>query len=77
MPAALRIRLRPPSQPTRYCARTVEIRPGDVVTCPPGAKHWHGATDKTAMTHIAIQESKDGKNVEWLERVTDEQYLGR
>jgi quercetin dioxygenase-like cupin family protein len=52
----------------------VEIRPGDVVTCPPGKKHWHGATDKTAVTHIAIQESKDGKNVEWLEKVTDEQY---
>jgi quercetin dioxygenase-like cupin family protein len=53
----------------------VEIRPGDVVTCPPGKKHWHGATDKTAMTHIALQESKDGKAVEWLEKVTDAQYL--
>ena len=53
----------------------VEIRPGDVVTCPPDKKHWHGATDKTAVTHIAIQESKDGKNVDWLEKVTDEQYL--
>jgi quercetin dioxygenase-like cupin family protein len=52
-----------------------EIRPGDVVSCPPGKKHWHGATDKTAMTHIAIQESKDGKNVEWLEKVSDAQYL--
>ena len=54
----------------------VEIRPGDVITCPPGKKHWHGATDKTAMTHIAIQEAKGGKNVEWLERVSDDQYLG-
>ncbi|MGH8125822.1 MAG: (R)-mandelonitrile lyase [Rhodanobacteraceae bacterium] len=54
-----------------------EIRPGNVVTCPPGKKHWHGATDATAMTHIAIQVSKDGKAVEWLEKVTDEQYLGR
>jgi len=54
----------------------VEIRPGDVITCPPGKKHWHGATDKTAMAHIAIQESLDGKNVEWLEKVGDEQYLG-
>jgi quercetin dioxygenase-like cupin family protein len=54
----------------------VEIRPGDVVTCPPGKKHWHGATDKTAMTHIAIQEARDGKVVEWLEKVSDEQYLG-
>jgi quercetin dioxygenase-like cupin family protein len=53
----------------------VEIRPGDVVTCPPGKKHWHGATDKTAMTHIAIQEWLDGKNVDWLEKVADEQYL--
>lgn len=53
-----------------------EIRPGDVVTCPPDKKHWHGATDKTAMTHIAIQELKDGKAVEWLEKVTGEQYLG-
>lgn len=53
----------------------VEIRPGDVVTCPPGKKHWHGATSTTAMTHIAIQEAKDGKVVEWLEKVSDEQYL--
>ena len=57
--------------------RKVEIRPGDVVTCPPGRRHWHGATDKTAISHIAIQESRDGKAVEWLERVTDEQYLGK
>ena len=54
----------------------VEIRPGDVITCPPGKKHWHGATDITGMTHIAIQEAKDGKVVEWLEKVSDEQYLG-
>jgi quercetin dioxygenase-like cupin family protein len=53
-----------------------EIRPGDVITCPPGKKHWHGATGKTAMTHIAIQEAKDGKVVEWLEKVSDEDYLG-
>ncbi len=52
-----------------------EIRPGDVITCPQGTKHWHGATATTAMTHIAIQESsKEGKNVEWLEQVTDDQY---
>jgi quercetin dioxygenase-like cupin family protein len=54
----------------------VEIRAGDVVTCPPGTKHWHGATATSAMTHIAIQEAKDGKVVEWLEHVTDAQYLG-
>jgi quercetin dioxygenase-like cupin family protein len=53
-----------------------EIRPGDVVRCPPGVKHWHGATPTTAMTHIAVQEALDGKAVEWLEKVTDQQYLG-
>ena len=51
-----------------------EIRPGDVVWCPRNEKHWHGATSTTAMTHIAIQEQLDGKVVEWLEKVTDEQY---
>lgn len=50
------------------------IRPGDVVQCPPGEKHWHGATSTTAMTHIAIQEALDGKVVDWLEKVTDEEY---
>jgi quercetin dioxygenase-like cupin family protein len=53
----------------------VEIRPGDVITCPADTKHWHGATATTAMSHIAIQEAKDGKVVAWLEKVTDEQYL--
>ena len=53
----------------------VEIRPGDVVTCPPGKKHWHGATPTTAMSHIAIQEARNGKSVEWLQKVTDEEYL--
>jgi quercetin dioxygenase-like cupin family protein len=51
-----------------------EIRPGDVVWFPPGEKHWHGATATTAMTHIAITESLNGKNVEWMEKVSDEQY---
>ena len=51
-----------------------EIRPGDVVWFPPGEKHWHGATPTTAMTHIAIQEKLDGKVVDWMEQVTDEQY---
>ena len=55
--------------------RIVEIRAGDIVWCPPGRKHWHGATPTTAMTHIAILESIDGKNVSWMEKVTDEQYL--
>jgi len=50
------------------------IRPGDVIWFPPGEKHWHGATPTTAMSHIAIQEQLDGKAVEWLEQVTDEQY---
>ncbi len=51
-----------------------EIRPGDVVWFPPGEKHWHGATPTTAMTHIAIQEKLDGKVVDWMEQVSDEQY---
>jgi quercetin dioxygenase-like cupin family protein len=51
-----------------------EIRPGDVVWFPPGEKHWHGATATTAMTHIAITESLNGKNVDWMEKVSDEQY---
>jgi quercetin dioxygenase-like cupin family protein len=53
----------------------VEIRPGDVVWCPPGHKHWHGATPTTAMTHIAIQEALDGSFITWMEKVTDEDYL--
>jgi quercetin dioxygenase-like cupin family protein len=53
-----------------------EIRPGDVVRIPPCEKHWHGATATTAMTHIAIQEQLDGKIVDWMENVTDEQYHG-
>ena len=51
-----------------------EIRPGDVVSFAPNEKHWHGAAPLTAMTHIAIQEALDGKAVEWMEKVTDEQY---
>lgn len=51
-----------------------EIRPGDVIWFAPGEKHWHGAAPTTAMTHIAIQERLDGKAVDWLEKVTDEQY---
>ena len=53
-----------------------EIRPGDVVWIAPGERHWHGAAPATAMTHFAIQEALDGKAVEWLEAVTDAQYLG-
>ena len=51
-----------------------KIRPGDIVWCPPGEKHWHGATATTAMSHIALLESLDGKAVEWMEHVTDEEY---
>ena len=51
-----------------------EMRPGDVVWIPPGVKHWHGAAATTGMTHIAITESLDGKNSEWMEKVSDEQY---
>jgi quercetin dioxygenase-like cupin family protein len=53
-----------------------EIRPGDVVFFAPGEKHWHGAAPTTAMTHIAIQEALDGKAVDWMEKVSDEQYQG-
>ena len=52
-----------------------EIRPGDVVWIAPGEKHWHGAAPTTAMTHIAIHERQGGKAVDWLEHVSDEQYL--
>jgi quercetin dioxygenase-like cupin family protein len=51
-----------------------EIRPGDVIWFPPGEKHWHGAAPRTAMTHIAIHERLDGRTVDWLEPVSDEQY---
>jgi len=51
-----------------------EIHPGDVVWFPPGEKHWHGASPTTAMTHLAIQEQLNGKAVEWMEKVSDEQY---
>nr|WP_204355815.1 MULTISPECIES: cupin domain-containing protein [Marinobacter] len=53
----------------------IEIKPGDVVWTPPGVKHWHGASSENAMQHIAIQEAKEGSNVEWMEQVSDEQYL--
>lgn len=54
-----------------------EVRPGDVIWTPAEEKHWHGATSTTAMTHIAVTEALDGKTVDWLEKVTDEQYLAR
>jgi len=53
-----------------------EVRPGDVVWFSPGEKHWHGATATTAMSHIAIQEKLNGATVEWMEKVSDEQYSG-
>lgn len=55
-----------------------EIRSGDVIVCPANVKHWHGASPDSSMTHISICEEKEpGKVVEWLEKVTDEQYLGK
>lgn len=51
-----------------------EIRAGDVVWCPPGVKHWHGAAPASALTHIALTGVRDGQGVGWLEKVTDEQY---
>jgi quercetin dioxygenase-like cupin family protein len=60
----------------RWGGSREEIRSGDVVWFPPDEKHWHGAAATTAMTHIAIQEKLDGKAVEWMEKVSDEQYQG-
>ena len=54
-----------------------EILPGDVVWFAPNEKHWHGASPTTSMTHIAIQEELDGKAADWMEKVNDEQYLGK
>ena len=58
----------------RWGGSIEEIRPGDVVWIPPGEKHWHGASATTAMTHIAIQEQLDGRAVDWMEKVSDEEY---
>jgi quercetin dioxygenase-like cupin family protein len=52
-----------------------DVRPGDIITFGPGEKHWHGGTDTTAMTHVAIGEVVDGRSADWLEPVTDEQFL--
>jgi quercetin dioxygenase-like cupin family protein len=60
----------------RWGGPVEEIRPGDVISFSAGEKHWHGATPTTAMTHIAVQEQLDGKTAEWMEQVSDEQYLG-
>lgn len=54
-----------------------EIHPGDVVVCPPGVKHWHGAAPTTAMSHLAVTGTANGKNVQWMEKVTDVQYSAR
>ncbi|MEH2512643.1 quercetin dioxygenase-like cupin family protein [Nitrobacteraceae bacterium AZCC 1564] len=58
----------------RWGGSVEEIRPGDVVSFEPGEKHWHGASPKTAMSHIAIQEALNSSPVEWMEKVSDEQY---
>ncbi len=60
----------------RWGGSVEEIHPGDVIWFPPAEKHWHGATATTALTHIAIREKLDGKVVEWMEKVTNEQYQG-
>ncbi len=69
---------------TAGCGRTQreggpieEIRPGDVIWFAPGERHWHGASPATSVTHLAIQESLDGKTADWMEKVTDEQYDGQ
>jgi quercetin dioxygenase-like cupin family protein len=61
----------------RWGGPVEELHPGDVVWFEPGEKHWHGASPTTAMTHIAVQEALDGKTVEWMEPVNDEQYQGK
>jgi quercetin dioxygenase-like cupin family protein len=61
----------------RWGGPVEEIRPGDVIWAPPGEKHWHGATSTTALTHWAVHEALDGKVVEWMEQVTEEQYRSR
>src|SRR5262245_41743354 len=58
----------------RWGGAVEELRPGDVIWFAPGEKHWHGATPTTAVTHIAIQERLDGRTVDWLEKVGEEQY---
>jgi quercetin dioxygenase-like cupin family protein len=58
----------------RWSGPVVEIRPGEVIWFPPSEKHWHGATPTTAMTHIAIQEALNGSTVDWMEKVSGEQY---
>ena len=58
----------------QWCGQAQEIRQGDIVWIPPGIKHWHGATARTSMTHIGIQESLDGRAVDWMEQVSDQQY---
>jgi len=60
----------------RWGGPVEKIFPGDVIWIPAGEKHWHGATAITAMTHIAVHEHLDGKVVEWMELVSDEQYRG-
>ena len=63
-----------PATAAGICDHTIS-RQGDVIWCPPNVKHWHGATARTAVSHIAIQEALNGKVVELMEKVTDEQYL--
>jgi quercetin dioxygenase-like cupin family protein len=53
-----------------------QMNPGDVIWTPPGVKHWHGATASDTVTHIAIQDNVDGRNVEWMEKVSDQQHFG-
>ena len=60
----------------RWGGPVEEVKPGDVIWFSPGEKHWHGASATIAMTHIAIHEALDGKAVDWMEKVTDEQYRG-
>jgi quercetin dioxygenase-like cupin family protein len=61
----------------RWSGPREDIGPGDVISFPPGEKHWHGATSHSELTHIAIQEKIDGRAADWMEKVTDQQYSGQ
>ena len=72
--AALLVKWNEPTPPFKMIGNVYYVGTDDVVWFPPGLKHWHGISPMTAMTHIAIQESLNGKNVDWMEKVSDEQY---
>ena len=72
--AALKVKWNTPTEPFKMIGNVYYVGTDQVVWFPPGLKHWHVTSPMTAMTHIAIQESLNGKNVDWMEKVSDEQY---